>query len=67
MKPESVTTPIKLAAMTPYEGWRFLFDKQGAVHHVPDKELLDEMCKLYYGDMEDEQWKDRNNVAGDMP
>lgn len=36
---------------TPYQGWKFIFDQYGTAHHVPDRPLLDEMCKLYYGDI----------------
>lgn len=41
-------SPVQRGKMTAYPGWRFIFDEFGVAHHVPDKELLDEMCKLYY-------------------
>lgn len=33
-----------------FEGWIFIHDQCGALHHVPGKEVLEKMCKLYYGD-----------------
>lgn len=47
--------------LTPYKGWRFIVDHRDVAHHVPSKDLLDEMCKLYYGDLKatrDEQAHD---------
>ena len=46
------TTEIKIdnGNFTPFTGWRFILDHAGVLHHVPDREILEEMCKLYYGE-----------------
>lgn len=38
-----------ISQFTPYPGWRFIADEQGAIHHVPTVELIKKVGELHPG------------------